>query len=410
MSAEFDWDLAARIREDFPIFRRKINGHPLRYLDSAATAQKPQCVIDSLVSALAETNSNIHRGVHSLSQESTHLYEQARNKTAKFLGAESAEEIVFTKGCTEGLNLLAWSLGKSNLGPGDVVLLSELDHHSNIVPWQQVADATGAIVKTVAMTGDGELDWNSFESKLTSGVKIGAFGHISNSLGTLNPIKKICTELRKVGAISVIDGAQGAPHLPLDVKDLGCDFYVLSGHKVYGPTGIGAVYGRSELWDVMPAYQTGGGMVERVTMTHSTFVSGSRKFEAGTPPYVEAIGLGSAIDYLSSIDRIAAGWRECELSRITREELEKLPGVTVFGPEKSMGIVSFDLEGVHPHDLGTILDSFGVAVRVGHHCCQPVMDRLGVVATTRASFGIYSTTEEVEHLISGVKYAQELFL
>jgi cysteine desulfurase/selenocysteine lyase len=389
---------------------RKVRGLPLAYLDNAATALKPRVVIDELVRYYEEVTANVARGVHTTSQEATERYESVRAQVARFLGAESAEEIVFTSGTTASINLIAQSLARPSLLPGDEILVSELEHHSNIVPWQLVAEQTGARIRAIPITDRGDLDIQWLEQANSHRTKIVAICHISNVLGTVVPVTAVAAVAKRLGAVLVVDGAQSAPHLPIDVKALNCDFYVFSVHKAFGPTGLGVMYGRRPLLERMPPWQGGGGMIARVELERSTFAPPPARFEAGTPPIAEVFGLGAALDYLIRMDRAAALAHEDELVKYATEQLEAIPGVTVYGKSAGkVGLIAFNLDGVHPHDVGTALDSVGVAVRAGHHCAQPLMNRLGVTATVRASVAPYNTREEIDALVGGVIEAKRLF-
>ncbi len=400
-----------RIRADFPILSQRVrHGRPLVYLDNAATTQKPRAVIDAISRFYSCENANIHRGVHYLSERATAAYDAARERVAGFLGAESASEIVFTRGATEAINLVAQSWARTNLKPGDEVLVTGMEHHANLVPWQLVCMQTGATLRAVPITDRGELDRDGFDRLLTERVRLFAVGHVSNALGTVNPVRELAARARAAGALVLVDGAQSAPHLAIDVQELGCDFFAFSGHKVYGPTGVGALYGRSDLLQAMPPWQAGGDMIERVTLERTTWAPPPARFEAGTPPIAEVIALGVAIDYVEGVGLDAIGAWERELLAEATERVAAIPGVRLVGtaPEKA-SVLSFVLEGVHPHDVGTVLDDEGVAVRVGHHCAQPVMQRFGIPATVRASFALYNTAGEIDALVRGVKRAREVF-
>jgi cysteine desulfurase / selenocysteine lyase len=401
----------ARIRGDFPILSQTVRGgHPLVYLDNAATSQKPRQVIDAISRFYAVENANIHRGLHYLSERATTGYDAAREKVARFLGAETPSEIVFTRGTTEAINLVAQSWGRCTLRPGDEVLVTVMEHHANLVPWQLVCEQTGAILRAVPISDRGELDLDEFNRLLSDRTRLFAVTHVSNALGTVNPVRELAARARGFGAVVLVDGAQSAPHLPVDVSELGCDFFACSGHKLLGPTGIGMLYGRREILDRMPPWQTGGDMIEQVTLERTTWAPPPARFEAGTPPIADAIGLAAAIDYLESTGLEAIGeWERTLLARAT-ERIGELPGVRLIGtaPDK-VGVLSFVLEGVHPHDVGTVLDDEGVAVRAGHHCAQPLMRRFGIPATVRASFSFYNTIDEIEVLARGVERARQVF-
>ena len=399
-----------RVRGDFPILGQQARGKEIAYLDNAASAQKPRAVLDA-VNRMYETGyANIHRGVHVLSERATRQYEQARTRMAEFLSAEHPEEIVFVRGATEGLNLAASCLGRHALREGDEVLLTEMEHHSNIVPWQMVAGPIGARVSAVSVTDAGELDLDDFARRLTPRTKIVSLVHVSNALGTVNPVKQMAEAARESGAFVVVDGAQAAPHLGIEVGDLGCDFYAVSGHKMYGPSGIGVLWGRKELLERLPPYQGGGEMIRSVRIEGTTYADPPAKFEAGTPNISGPVGLAAAADYLDALGVEAVAAHEERLRERTERLLAEIPGVRVVGtaPGKA-AVVSFTVEGIHPHDLGTVLDREGVCVRTGHHCTQPLMERFGVPATVRASFGLYNTEEEVDRLAAGLHTALEIF-
>ncbi len=396
------------LRAEFPALQQQVRGFPLAYLDNAATTQKPRRVIDAVSRFYERDNANVHRGVHTLSVRATQMYHDARATVAEFLGASRPEEIVFLRGCTEAMNLLAHSLG-SRLRPGDEVVLSELEHHSNIVPWQMACERTGAVIRVVPIHDDGTLDLEAFRNLLGERTKVVSILHVSNALGTINPIREIAEAARSVGAVVIVDGAQSAPHLPIDVRELGVDFYAFSGHKVYGPTGIGALYGRYELLEELPPFQGGGDMIAKVSFEGTTYAKPPARFEAGTPNIGGAVGLAEAIRFVREVglDRIGR-WEE-RLTKLAHEALGEIPGLTIHGPkDRKAGVVSFSLRGVHPHDIGTILDTHGVAIRAGHHCAQPLMARLGVPATARASFALYNTPEEVQALARGLAEARRV--
>jgi cysteine desulfurase / selenocysteine lyase len=401
----------ARIRADFPILSQTTRGgHPLVYLDNAATSQKPRQVIDAVARFYGSANANIHRGLYELSERATAAVDAARRRVAAFVGAASATEIVFTRGTTEAINLVAQSWGRSALRPGDEVLVTGMEHHSNLVPWQLVCQQTGAHLRAVPITDTGELDLEAFDRLLGDRTRLFAVAHVSNALGTVNPIRELTARAHARGALVLVDGAQAAPHLDIDVTELGCDFFACSGHKLYGPTGVGLLYGRAAVLAEMPPWQGGGGMIDQVTLEATTWAEPPARFEAGTPPVAEIVGLAAALDYIDAIglDRIAA-WED-ELLRLGTARLREIPGVRLVGtaPEK-VAVLSFVLEGVHPHDVGTVLDDAGVAVRAGHHCAQPVMARFGVPATVRASFAFYNTADEIEGMARGVERAGEVF-
>ena len=399
-----------RIREDFPIFSQKIHGKRLTFLDSGASAQKPRVVLDAVQKAYTTTYANVHRGVHHLSQLSTELYEGARKTVCDHMNASSVEEIIFTKNATEAFNLVAQSYGLLALKPGDEILLSYLEHHSNIVPWQLIAERTGAVVKAVPIDSNGEFLMEEYLKLLSPKTKIVAVTHISNAIGTIVPVKEVIKAAHDKGIPVLIDGSQAMPHMKVDVQDLDADFYVFTGHKVFGPTGIGVLYAKNEWLEKMPPYQGGGDMINRVTFAKTTYATGHSKFEAGTPPIVQAIGLGAAIDYVNSIGFDAIAAHEQSLLAYATEELTKLKSVRIIGQAKNKAaIISFEMEGVHPHDIGTIVDQAGVAIRVGHHCAQPLMDFFDVPSTARASFALYNNTDDVDALISSLKMVQEFF-
>jgi len=398
------------IRREYPIFCRHIRGKPLVYLDNAATAQKPRSVIDAVSEHYANRNANVHRGVHLLSQEATQAYEAARDATATFLGAESAKEIVFVRGATEAINLVAQACARPMLSAGDEILITHLEHHSNIVPWQLVCKQTGATLRVAPIDDTGAVNLERFTSLLTDRTKICAFAHISNALGTVNPVAKMTALAKQASAIVLIDGAQAAPHTPIDVQAIGCDFYTITGHKCFGPTGIGALFGKTDLLESMAPYQGGGEMIASVSFDKSTWNDIPHKFEAGTPNIAGAAGWHAAIEHLNTVglSRIAA-W-EAGLIENTTARLASLPGVRIIGTATTKAaVVSFDVESIHPHDVAAVLDNAGVAVRAGHHCAQPVMERFGVAATTRASFAFYNTPADVDALISGVEQAIAIF-
>jgi cysteine desulfurase/selenocysteine lyase len=401
----------ARIRADFPILSQTTRGgHPLVYLDNAATSQKPLQVIEAVTRFYQSANANIHRGLYELSERATAAVDAARERVARFLGAASSAEIVFTRGTTEAINLVAQSWGRSVLQPGDEVLVTGMEHHSNLVPWQLVCRQTGARLRAVPITDAGELDREAFDRLLNDRTRLLAIAHVSNALGTVNPIRELTARAHERGALVLVDGAQAAPHLDIDVTRLGCDFFACSGHKLYGPTGVGVLYGRARILAEMPPWQGGGGMIDQVTLEATTWAEPPARFEAGTPPVAEIVGLAAALDYIDAVglNRIAA-W-EAELLRQATARLREIPGVRLVGtaPEK-VTVLSFVLEGVHPHDVAAVLDDAGVAVRAGHHCAQPVMARFGVPATVRASFAFYNTADEIEVLGRGVARAAEVF-
>jgi cysteine desulfurase/selenocysteine lyase len=399
----------ARLREDFPILAREIRGKPLVYLDNAASAQKPKPVLDAMAKGYEETYANVHRGVHFLSTASTVAFEEARESVRRFVNAGKIEEIIFTKGGTEAINLVASSLG-AEIGEGDEIILTEMEHHSNIVPWHFLRERKGAVLRWVPLTTDDAFDLEAFAQLLTPRTKLVAVTQMSNVLGTLTPLAEIIRLTHAVGAKILIDGCQGAVHTQVDVQALDCDFYVATGHKLYGPSGIGFLYGKYEHLKRMQPYQGGGEMIEAVTKDRITYAEPPHRFEAGTPPIVEAIGLGAALEYLSGLDRPAIAAHESALLAHATEELSKLKPVRLFGRAPDKGaLVTFVTEGAHPHDVSTLLDRAGIAVRAGSHCAQPLMDRLGITASARASFALYNTHAEVEALVRGVREVLEFF-
>ena len=399
---------AADVRADFPGMVTG-DGAPWHYLDTAATAQKPQAVIDAMTRALGVDYATVHRGVYGRSAQMTLGYEAARRRVAEFIGAEGEDEVVFVRGATEAINLVAASWGMAQIGEGDRIVLSMLEHHSNIVPWQMVAERTGAQIDVCPLTEDGRIDLGALEAMMTPRTRLVALAHVSNVLGSVLDARAAADIAHSVGAKLLLDGCQAAPRMALDMAALGCDFYALSGHKLYGPTGIGVLWAREEILDAMPPWQGGGAMIDRVTFEKTTYAPPPQRFEAGTPIITEAIALHAAIDYVAALgpDRLFA--HEAGLARQLRDELRALNSVTLFGPEESAGIVSFAIEGVHPHDLGTILDEENVAIRAGHHCAQPLMDHLGVPATARASFGLYSDENDIAALLRGIERTQRIF-
>ena len=400
----------ARVRRDFPILDQAIHGRPLVYLDNAATAQKPRAVLEAMDHYYRESNANVHRGVHTLSERATALYEGGRDRARAFLNARAREEIIFVRGTTEAINLVAQSYARPRLKPGDEILITHLEHHSNTVPWQMVCEQTGASLKVVPITPDGALDLEAFERLLGPRTRIFAVAHVSNALGTVNPIAELTARARAAGAMVLIDGAQGVPHRAVDVQALDCDFYAFSAHKLYGPTGIGVLYGRRELLEAMPPWQGGGDMIRTVRFDGSTWNDLPYKFEAGTPAIAEAVGLGAALDYVDRIGLDAIARHEAALLSYALERLREIDGLRFIGsaPQRA-SVVSFVIEGVHPHDLGTILDHAGVAIRAGHHCAMPVMDFYGVPATARASLACYNTTADIDALVAALQGARELF-
>jgi cysteine desulfurase/selenocysteine lyase len=400
----------ARVRADFPILSELVHGKPLVYLDSANTSQKPLAVIRATDEYYRHANANIHRATHLLSERATGLYEGARAKAAAFLNAPDPHTIVLTKGTTDGINLVAQSYGRMVLKPGDEIVLSWLEHHSNIVPWQLVAEQTGAATKVVPINDLGEVDQDAYRTLLSGRTKIVAVGHVSNALGTINPVKAMIAQAHTHGAVVLVDGAQAAPHLAIDVQDLDCDFYVLSSHKMFGPTGTGVLYGRRSLLEAMPPYQGGGDMISSVTFEKTQYNQVPYKFEAGTPNIAGVAGFGAAIDYLSRIDRAAALAHEDDVLAYATAKVRDVPGVRVIGEAREKtGVLSFLMDGAHPHDAGTILDRQGIAVRTGQHCAQPVMDRFCIPATIRASLAIYNTREDIDALVRGLQKVREVF-
>jgi cysteine desulfurase/selenocysteine lyase len=399
-----------RIRADFPILSRSVRGRPLVYLDNAATTQKPRQVIDRLVRYYTEENSNVHRGVHFLSEVATLAYENARGTVQRFLNARSEKEIVFTRGTTESINLVAQSWGRANVREGDEIVISAIEHHSNIVPWQLLAEEKRAVVRVIPVNDAGELDVEAYERMLNPRVKLVAVGHASNALGTINPIRRMAAAAHANGSLILVDGAQGVPHLPVDVEDLGVDFYAFSGHKVYAPTGIGVLWGRESLLDAMPPWQGGGDMILSVSFEKTTYNALPYKFEAGTPNIAGVVGLAAALDYVAGIGLDAIGAYERDLHDYASRRLLEIEGLRLIGTAREKAsVISFVLEGVHPHDIGTILDGEGIAVRTGHHCAQPLMLRFNVPATGRASFGLYNTREEADALVAGLHKVIEVF-
>ncbi|MGA9370420.1 MAG: cysteine desulfurase [Solirubrobacterales bacterium] len=399
------------IRGEFPILAREIHGEPLAYLDNGATAQKPLAVIDALDRYYREHNSNVHRGVHTLSEEATALYEEARATVASHLGADR-RELVFVRNATEALNLVAYSWGRTNLSAGDRIVVTEMEHHSNVVPWYQVAQEKEAHLDWASIDGEGRLDLDAFAALLERGPKLVCVAHVSNVLGTINPIAEIARMAHDAGALLVVDGAQAAPKLELDMAELGADFYAVTAHKVYGPTGVGALFGRRELLEEMPPFIGGGSMIQKVTKELITWAGLPAKFEGGTPPIAQAIGFGAAIRWLEELGLPAVHAAEVELTAYALERVAEIPGLTVFGPpagDERGGIVSFEMNGVHAHDISEILDRHGVAVRAGHHCAQVLMQQLGVPATTRASFAVYNTRAEVDRLVDALLDVRRVF-
>ena len=406
-AAAFD---VARIRQDFPILEQTVNGKPLVYLDNAATSQKPRSVIDAVARYYATENSNIHRGVHTLSQMATDDYEEARSKVQRFINAPDLQEIVFVRGTTEGINLVAQTFGRANLHAGDEIVVSAMEHHSNIVPWQMLCQQTGAKLRVIPMNDAGELLVDEYEKLLNPRTKLVSIAHVSNALGTINPVKTMVRMAHGYGAHVLLDGAQAVPHCPVDVQDLDCDFYAFSGHKLYGPTGVGVLYGKAHLLDAMPPYQGGGEMIKSVTFEETLYNALPFKFEAGTPNIAGGIGLGAAIDYVTGLGLDRIGAYEASLLEYGTRLLSGMSNVRIIGTaSQKSGILSFVMDGVHPHDVGTILDAEGIAIRTGHHCAQPVMQRFGIPATARASFAFYNTREEIDALVKGLDRVSEVF-
>ena len=399
----------ARLRMDFPILSQMVHGKPLVYLDNAATTQKPRAVIDCMANYYAEYNANIHRGVHVLSQQATDAYEGAREKVRRFINAARREEVIFVRGTTEAINLVASSYGQ-RLWPGNEILITEMEHHSNIVPWQLLCERSGAVLRVTPISDAGELRLDEFERQLGPATRLVAVTHLSNALGSINPLRRLIELAHGVGAVVLVDGAQAVAHLPVDVQALDCDFYAFSGHKLYGPTGIGVLYGKAALLDAMPPWQGGGDMIREVSFAKTTYNDLPFKFEAGTPHIAGGIGLGAAIDYVSKLGQPAIAAHEHDLLSYASEQAGAIPGLRLIGTAREKAsILSFTVAGIHPHDVGTILDDAGVAVRAGHHCTMPMMTHFGVPATVRASFSFYNTIEEVDVLIHAIRRAQEVF-
>ena len=406
-----------KIREDFPILSREVYGKPLVYLDNAATTQKPLCVLDAMRDEYLNVNANVHRGVHYLSQQATDLHEAAREKVREFINARKIEEIVFTRGTTEAINLVASSFCESQMQPGDEVLVTEMEHHSNIVSWQLQAQKRGIVVKHIPITDDGQLCMDQLETLITEKTKIISVAHVSNVLGTVNPVAQIAQIAHTHGIPVLVDGAQSAPHFKVDVQAMDCDFFAFSGHKMYGPTGIGVLYGKEEWLEKLPPYQGGGEMIDKVTWEKTTFERLPFKFEAGTPDYIATHGLAKAIDYIESLGFDAIQQHEQELTRYCMEQLMTIPDMHIYGPNLTIGIVpsvrdavvSFNVGFIHHLDMGTLLDRLGIAVRTGHHCAQPLMDRLGISGTVRASFALYNTKEEIDILVAGIRRVAQMF-
>ena len=399
-----------KIRRDFPILGREVYGKPLVYLDNAATTQKPQCVIDSISEAYCNVNANVHRGIHFLSQQATDMMEAARDKVRQFIGADSTDEIIFTRGTTESMNLLASSFAQAFLKEGDEVVISGMEHHSNIVPWQIQAGRYGFKIRVIPVTDHGELDLDAFKALLNSKTKLVSITHVSNVLGSVNPISEIISEAHSHGIPVAIDGAQSVPHIKVDVKELDADFYAFSGHKIYGPTGIGVLYGRKELLEKMPPYQGGGEMIKRVTFEKTTYNELPYRFEAGTPDYVGSIALATALDYVQAIGLEAIADYESDLCAYAISKLNGIPGMRIIGNSAHRSaVISFLVGDIHPSDMGTLLDRLGIAVRTGHHCAEPLMDRMGIPGTVRASFSFYNTKAEIDTLAAGIERVRAMF-
>ena len=400
------------IRRDFPILSRKVYGKPLVYLDNAATSQKPRQVIDALVRYYEGYNANIHRAIHCLGEEATAAYEESRAKIATFINAPSPECIVFTRNTTEAINLVSYTWGRANIGSGDEILLTEMEHHSNLIPWRRLADEKDASVRYIGITDQQRLDLNGMENLMNGRTRLAAVAHVSNSMGTINPVKELAREAHRNGTIFLVDGAQSAPHMPVDVQALDCDFFAFSSHKMLGPTGVGVLYARRELLEEMEPFLGGGEMISRVTLEEATWNDIPWKFEAGTPNIADVIAFGAAIDYLSALGMENVRAHEVEVSQYCLRRLRQLEDVTIYGPleaDERGGVVSFNYPDIHAHDIGTILDRQGIAIRAGHHCTQPLMRRLGVSGTARASFYVYSTAEEVDRLLDGLESVREIF-
>lgn len=398
------------LQNDFPVLNQMVNGNKLIYLDNAASTQKPQSVIDAIITYYSQYNANVHRGLHSLSERATEAYESARKTVQKFINAKSDHEIVFVRGTTEAINLVAQTFGRVNIQAGDEIIISAMEHHSNIVPWQLLCDQVGAVLKVIPVFDNGELDLASYEKLLSPKTKLVSIVHVSNAIGTINPVKEIVELAHKNHTKVLIDGAQAMAHIPVDVQDLDCDFYAFSGHKMYGPMGVGVLYGKKALLDKMPPYQGGGEMITQVSFEKSQYNISPYKFEAGTPNVPGAIGLAVAIDYLHQFSWADINKHEQSLLNYATEKLLEVPGLKIIGnANKKVAVISFTLENCHPHDLGTLLDQHGIAVRAGHHCAMPLMERLHIIATTRASFALYNTIEEVDKLVEAIETARKMF-
>lgn len=397
------------LREQFPILKRQVKGYPLIYLDNAATSQKPQVVIDALVNYYTGFNANIHRGIHSLAEEATAAFEVTRDAVKSFINASSREEIIFTRGTTEGINLVAATWGRANVKAGDEIIISTMEHHSNIVPWQVLCEEKGATLKVIPVNDKGEIIWEEFLKLVSSKTKLISIVHVSNALGTVNPVKDIIAEARKVGALVMVDGAQSTVHLDIDVQDMDCDFFAFSSHKMYGPTGIGVLYGKKALLQEMPVYQGGGEMIKEVTFVKTTFNELPYKYEAGTPNIADTVALKAAIDFINGYGKAAIRAHEDELLEYATEQLQQIPGLTIIGQAKEkVSLVSFIIDKIHPQDIAILLDNRGIAVRTGHHCAQPLIDRFCIPGTTRASFAAYNTKEEIDELVKGLHRAIKL--
>ncbi|MGN6293938.1 MAG: SufS family cysteine desulfurase [Chitinophagaceae bacterium] len=397
------------LREQFPILKRQVKGYPLIYLDNAATSQKPQVVIDALVNYYTGFNANIHRGIHSLAEEATAAFEATRDAVKSFINASSREEIIFTRGTTEGINLVAATWGRANVKAGDEIIISTMEHHSNIVPWQVLCEEKGAVLKVIPVNDKGEIIWEEFLKLVSPKTKLISIVHVSNALGTVNPVKAIIAEARKVGAVVMVDGAQSTVHLDIDVQDMDCDFFAFSSHKMYGPTGIGVLYGKKALLQEMPVYQGGGEMIKEVTFAKTTFNELPYKYEAGTPNIADTVALKAAIDFINENGKAAMRAHEDELLEYATEQLQQIPGLTIIGQAKEkVSLVSFIIDKIHPQDIAILLDNRGIAVRTGHHCAQPLIDRFCIPGTTRASFAAYNTKEEIDELVKGLHRAIKL--
>ncbi len=397
------------IRQEFPVLNRKVKGRPLIYLDNAATTQKPQVVIDALTYYYNHLNANIHRGIHTLAEEATAAFEETRDTVKDFIGAGSREEIIFTKGTTEGINLVAYSWGRKNIREGDEIIISNMEHHSNIVPWQLLCEEKGAILKVIPINDAGELELDEYEKLLSSKTKLVSIVHVSNALGTVNPVKHMIALAHSVGAVFMVDGAQSTVHLDIDVTDMDCDFFAFSAHKLYGPTGVGVLYGKKSILEAMPPFQGGGEMIKEVTLTKTVFNDLPYKFEAGTPNVADVIAFKSAIQFIKFYGKEKIRKHENELLDYSQEELEKIPGLRIVGTAKEkVSVISFVVEGAHPQDIGILLDNRGIAVRTGHHCAQPLMDRFCIPGTTRASFALYNTAFEIDELANALKHVVKI--